>query len=310
MTTLLTSGSVLAAFFAGGVALFAPCCITFLLPSYLAGAVKNRRWRLLPLTLAFAAGVAVVLVPVTLGVRLIASALARYHTFLYVAGGGLLAALAVLALAGRTWSLPSFIRSPDPARGDSAGMFALGVFSGVASSCCAPVLAGVMTLSVLSSTPIGAGLLGLAYVFGMTSPLLVLALLWDRFDLGERRFVRARPVRLRVGGIRWATNTVDIVAAAVFAAMAGVVLWLAATGETASAPSAQLVAGRLLSRGFARLQAWLAPVPEPVLGSGLLALAALFVVAGVRGRRRHLERSSDDDDTSTLDETASARLRC
>ena len=55
MGNLLTTGSLLAAFFAGGVALFAPCCIVFLLPSYMAAAVKNRRWRLLPLTLAFAA---------------------------------------------------------------------------------------------------------------------------------------------------------------------------------------------------------------------------------------------------------------
>lgn len=30
MGDLLTTGSVLAAFFAGGVALFAPCCIVFL----------------------------------------------------------------------------------------------------------------------------------------------------------------------------------------------------------------------------------------------------------------------------------------
>ena len=64
MGDLLTTGGILAAFFAGGVALFAPCCIVFLAPSYLAGAVKNRRWRLLPLTFLFAAGLAVVLVGV------------------------------------------------------------------------------------------------------------------------------------------------------------------------------------------------------------------------------------------------------
>ena len=152
MGDLLTSGSVLAAFFAGGVALFAPCCIVFLLPSYLAAAVKNRRWRLLPLTLAFAAGMAVILVPITLGVRMLASALTRYHVPLYLAGGVLLLGFAALALSGHSWSLPSFIRAPDPERGDSAGVFALGVFSGIASSCCAPVLAGVMTLSALSSS--------------------------------------------------------------------------------------------------------------------------------------------------------------
>jgi hypothetical protein len=47
-------------------------------------------------------------------------------------------------------SLPSFLRAPDTPRGDSASFFALGVFSGIGSSCCGPVLAGVMTLSALS----------------------------------------------------------------------------------------------------------------------------------------------------------------
>jgi cytochrome c biogenesis protein CcdA len=306
VTTLLTSGSVLAAFFAGGVALFAPCCIVFLLPSYLAAAVKNRRWRLLPLTLAFAAGLAVVLVPITVGIGLVAIALTRFHTTLYVAGGLLLLGLAVLALSGRTWSLPSFVRSPDPERGDSAGAFALGLFSGVASSCCAPVLAGVMTLSALSSTPVGAGLLGLAYVFGMTFPLFVLALVWDRFDLGERRFLTARAVHLRIGRLRWVTNTVNVAVAVVFAAMGTMVLWLAATGETTSAPGAQLAIGRFLSRVFAGIESALAPVPEPLIGAALLALAWLFVAAGLRDRRRHLERrrhlkrSSDDYDPPSL----------
>lgn len=283
--TLLTSGSVIAAFFAGAVALFAPCCIVFLLPSYLAAAVKNRRWRLLPLTLAFAAGMAVVLVPITLGIRLLATSLTRYHTVLYVGGGGLLLAFAVLALAGRSWSLPSFIRSPDPERGDSAGVFALGVFSGIASSCCAPVLAGVMTLSALSSTPAGAGLLGLAYVFGMTFPLFLIALFWDRFNLGERRLFTARVLHLRVGPVRWTTNTVNVVVAIVFAAMGTMVLWLATTGETATAPGPQVAIGRTLSRVLDRIQSGLKPIPEPILGAGLLGLAAIFVVAGLRDRR-------------------------
>lgn len=300
MDTLLTGGSVLAAFFAGGVALFAPCCIVFLLPSYLAAAVKNRRWRLLPLTLAFAAGMAVVLVPITLGVRMLAAALTRYHLPLYVGGGVLLLAFAVLAVSGRSWSLPSFVRAPDPERGDSAGVFALGVFSGVASSCCAPVLAGVMTLSALSSSPAGAGVLGLAYVFGMTFPLFAMALAWDRFDLGKRRLFQARPLHLRLGPWRWMTNTVNLAVAAVFAGMGAMVLGLAATGETSAAPGAQLVIGRKLSGAFSDIQHWLAPVPEPVLGLGLLALASVFIVAGLRDRRRgEQERSTHDHDLAS-----------
>ena len=209
MGDLLTTGSVLAAFFAGGVALFAPCCIVFLAPSYLAVAVKNRRWRLLPLTFIFAAGLAVILIPITLGVSLIAGTIAHYHEPLYYAGGVLMLALAVFTLSGRMVSLPNFVRAPDTSRGDSASFFALGVFSGLASSCCAPVLVGVMTLSALSGSPFGGVILGLAYVFGMAFPLFVMALLWDRFHLGELQFIKARPVLINARRPILATNTYD-----------------------------------------------------------------------------------------------------
>ncbi|HWO70739.1 MAG TPA: cytochrome c biogenesis protein CcdA, partial [Actinomycetota bacterium] len=230
MVELLRTGSILAAFFAGAVALFSPCCIVFLLPAYMATAVKNRRWRLLPLTLIFAAGLALVLLPVTVGVALVSSAIARYHVPLYVGGGILLLVLAALSLSGRSWSMPSFLRAPSLERSDSAGVLALGVFSGVASSCCAPVLAGVVTLSALSSSAAGSVGLGLAYVFGMAFPLFVLALLWDRLRLGERRLLHARPVRLRVAGRSIATNTVNLAVAVAFALMGVAVLALAAAG--------------------------------------------------------------------------------
>lgn len=284
MGGLLTTGSILAAFFAGAVALFSPCCIVFLFPAYLASAVKNRRWTLLPLTFVFAAGLAVVLLPVTLGVGLVMTSVRRYHTALYAVGGVMMLALAVLALLGKSWSLPRFVRTPDVERGDTGSVFALGVFSGVASSCCAPVMAGVMALSALSGSTIGAASLGLAYVFGMVFPLFLMALLWDRLRLGERRLLQAKPVRFRVLGRRIATNTVNVAVAAAFGLMGVFVLILAANGNTTRAPGFQLAIGHWLARVSQDALRWLDPVPEPILGLGLLAIAALFFAAAVRGR--------------------------
>lgn len=306
MGDLLTTGSVLAAFFAGGVALFAPCCIVFLAPSYLAVAVKNRRWRLLPLTFVFAAGLALVLVPITLGISLVASTIANYHAPLYYAGGVLMLALAGLSLSGRMVSLPSFLRAPDTARGDSASFFALGVFSGVASSCCAPVLAGVMTLSALSGSAAGGVALGLAYTFGMVFPLFVMALLWDRFRLGERRLLRARPVRLRVAGRVLATNTVNLAVAAAFAGMGGFVLYLANSGRMTGGPGFQVAIGDGLARVFGRLEDWTSPVPEPVLGLAVLALAAAFVLATLRDRRRPGRAQEPGEDRAGCHDPATA----
>ena len=289
MGDLLTTGSVLAAFFAGGVALFAPCCIVFLAPSYLAVAVKNRRWRLLPLTFVFAAGLALVLVPITLGMSLVASTIANYHAPLYYAGGLLMLALAVFSLSGRMLSLPSFLHAPDTARGDTASFFGLGVFSGIASSCCAPVLAGVMTLSALSGSAVGGITLGLAYTFGMVFPLFVMALLWDRFRLGERRWMQARPIRIRVAGRTLVTNTVNLAVAAAFAVMGGFVIYLANTGQMTGGPGFQVAIGRGLERLFSRIEDWTDPVPEPLLGLAVLALAAVFVVATLRDRHGRSE---------------------
>ena len=214
---------------------FALCCIVFLAPSYLASAVKNRRWRLLPLTFLFAAGLASILVPITVGISLIAAAIAKYHTVLYWAGGILMLVLAGFTLSGRMWSLPSFLRAPDTSRGDGASFFALGVFSGIASSCCAPVLVGVMTLSALAGNPIGGVGLGLAYVFGMVFPLFVMALVWDATGLRHKPLV-AKPVQLRLGAWTLATNTVNLLVATGFAIMGGFIIYLANTGQMSSGP--------------------------------------------------------------------------
>jgi len=295
-TELLTTGSILAAFFAGGVALFAPCCIVFLAPSYLAGAVKNSRWRLLPLTFVFAAGLGLVLVPITLGMSLIAGAVARYHQPLYYAGGILMFALALLALSGRMWSLPSFLRAPDTTRGDTASFFALGVFSGIASSCCAPVLAGVMTLSVLSGSPIGGFTLGVAYVFGMVFPLFVMALIWDKAKLGEKKFLRAKAVRFRVAGRLVATNTLNIAVAVAFVVMGAFVIVLAGSAEMTGGSAFQTAASETLTGVFSSVQDFLSPVPEPVLGLGILAVAAAFVWATLSDRRLPWHRRPPADD--------------
>ena len=282
---LLTTGSILAAFFAGGVALFAPCCIVFMAPSYLAAAAKNERWRLLPMTFVFAAGLALVLVPITLGASLVAGAIAKYHVPLYWAGGLLMIGLGVLALSGRMWSMPAFLKAPDAQRGDSATFFSLGVFSGIASSCCAPVLAGVMTLSALSGSPLGGAALGLAFVFGMVLPLFVMALIWDKARLGERRWLRARPIRLRIGARTVRTNTINLAVAVAFTVMGVAVIALAGSPNMTRGTDAQYAAGSGLTGLAARVLDWLAPVPEPLLGLGLILLAGAFVWATLRDRR-------------------------
>lgn len=61
-TSIFFGGSVLAAVVAGSIALFAPCCISVMLPAYFASSFQNRRL-LVAMTFLFAAGVGTVVLP-------------------------------------------------------------------------------------------------------------------------------------------------------------------------------------------------------------------------------------------------------
>src|SRR3989442_91846 len=62
----------------------------------------------------------------------------------------------------------------------AARVLTLGLASGVASSCCAPVVVGVVAMSALAASPLGALGLAAAYVLGMVFPLFLAALFSDR----------------------------------------------------------------------------------------------------------------------------------
>jgi cytochrome c biogenesis protein CcdA len=290
---LFLGGSLLAAFAAGTVALFAPCCIVVMFPAFLAASVRNHRWRLVPLTFVFAVGVATVLVPVTLGLSLLTESLLRYHTAVYGLGALVLLALAVVSLSGRTWSLPFLRGSPDISRTDSAGVYALGVFSGAASACCAPVLAGVLTLSAVSPG-IAAGVgIGLAYVFGMVFPLVILTLLWDR--LGRDRVqLGSRQVSFGVGPVRVATTTAGLAAAAMFLVMAVVLAVVAVTGSSL-APNFTASLGTGIESVLTPLLDSLAWIPDPVIGVLLIAVAVAAIALSTRRRKVDLENEEQDE---------------
>jgi cytochrome c biogenesis protein CcdA len=297
-------GSLLAAFLAGAVALFAPCCVTVLFPAYLSAAVRNSRWRLVPLTLIFAAGIAAVLIPVTLGLGILTRTLLRYHGAFYVAGGVLMLVLAGLALSGRGWTLPIMRGSPDVQRTDSGGVFVLGVFSGAASACCAPVLAGVLTLSAVAPNLVQGVAIGLAYVFGMVFPLVVLALAWDRFGATARDRLRGRERHLEVAGLTLTVTPLDLVAAAMFGLMGLALIAIGVTGATL-APTAQAATGTWLQDRLTPFVQWLEPVPNVVIGLVLVAVAVAAVA--ISGRRRRLTTDNESSpDGSCHDENQEA----
>ncbi|MCL4359833.1 hypothetical protein M1555_01065 [Patescibacteria group bacterium] len=188
--------SLITAFAGGMVALFAPCCITFLLPSYLANIFRSRA-HILAMTVVFGLGIATVLVPTALGIRAVGELFTRFHTGTYLVGSLFMVLLGVMELTGKKITLPMIHLTIDLSAHRSTGaVYVLGVFSGITSSCCTPVLAGVLTLSFLSPTFLWAGLAGTSYVFGMVVPLVILALILDRVNWSKVSGIRTKQLTL------------------------------------------------------------------------------------------------------------------
>lgn len=293
MEGLFLGGSLLAAFVAGSVALFAPCCIVVMFPSFLAASVRNHRWRLVPLAFVFAAGVATVMLPVALGLSLLTESLLRFHTVVYGIGALLLFGLAATSLGGGTWSLPFMRHSPDISRTDSAGVYALGVFSGAASACCAPVLAGVLTLSAVSPGLLSGVGISLAYVFGMVFPLVIMTLLWDRLRPEQVSF-GSRKVSFRAGPIRVSTTTAGLAASAMFLVMGVVLAAIAITGSSLS-PALPASLGTRIEGLLAPILNGLSWIPDPIIGLLLILVAVGAIWMSARPRNRTQETHETEE---------------
>lgn len=273
---IIFSASILAAFLAGMVALFAPCCITVLLPAYLASAFREKR-NIVAMSLIFFSGIAAILIPIGLGAAWLAELFQDFHRELYIIGGAFMVVLAALAFAGKNLPLIPFMSAfaPRTRLAHAKSVFLLGVFSGAATSCCAPVLAGAMTLAVLSGTFWKALAVTFAYVFGMTFPLFVAAYFYDRFHIEKSRFVQGTLWRFRVFGRDVLLHSTNALAGGVFFLMGIVLLALAFRGTAYWAPSYQTAFGERLNLWSTAAFEWLSSVPDALWG---LAIAAFFAV--------------------------------
>jgi len=225
---LLFGTTLLASFLGGVVALLAPCCVSVMLPAYLATGFRHRGG-VVPATCVFGAGVATVILPIGLGATVLSRLLIEQHVWLFSIGGATMIAAGVATLAGWKPNLPM-----PGARGVREGSFAsayvLGAFSGLASACCAPVLVGVAVLSgAAASFPVALAI-GLSYVAGMVAPLALVALVWDRRRERATRLVIDRAVRLRLGGWHRQLPLGTLLSGVLMIGMGGLALVLAFTG--------------------------------------------------------------------------------
>lgn len=178
---ILTGISLMASFLAGVLALFAPCCITFLLPSYL-GTIFKEKKKIMYYTVIFALGLATILVPIALGIRTAIYFLDAYHKTVYYVGAIVMILMGFMTIKP-IFHLPSFlhVKPLDKEHVSAGSVLGLGIMSGITSACCAPVLFAAVTLTSLTPSLFIAVIVALAYVAGIVTPLVLIAREYEKW---------------------------------------------------------------------------------------------------------------------------------
>lgn len=183
-------------------------------------------------------------------------------------------------------------------RSDTPSVFTLGVFSGVASSCCAPVLAGIVVLSALSASSLEAIFTGLAYVIGMVFPLLITAVVWDRKASPKSNgsatttFLQGRMVHVKLLTREFDIHSSNLIAGVMFVGMGAVTVVLGFTNTMLSVPGSEIfnIYEATLEQAISNALSSLEVVAAILLGVIVLLVAVLVTVFLRKSRVQNKER--------------------
>ncbi|WP_433872539.1 cytochrome c biogenesis CcdA family protein [Saccharopolyspora sp. CA-218241] len=271
---------LLGAFFGGLLTLLSPCA-AMLLPSFFAYAFDGLG-RLVARTAVFYLGLATTLVPLGAAAGLFGALLTQHRTTVTVVSGLVLIALGLLQISGKGFGFAAAQRMTGRIRISSGlSVYALGTVYGLAGFCAGPLLGSVLTVSAAGGEPLYGAILLAVFALGMAFPLFLLALLWERFQLGRRAWLRGREVA--IGPLR--LHTTNIISGLVFVAIG---LMFVLTEGTANLGGLSDVDSQ-----FA-VQAWLQQTIAGISNTTVLlvlAVAALAVVLWRIARLRRAERA-------------------
>ena len=293
---LLISASFIAAFFAGIAALFAPCCITVLLPTYFASIFKQRSTIFL-MTFVYFLGLLAVFMPIGLGASAVTQLFSAYHNIIFTFGSLFLILLGLTLVLGFQFSFPILVH-PQLKNSGFLSVFALGVFSGIATTCCAPVLAGVLTLAALPASFLLGGAYTLAYVLGMVIPLFVLSMFLDKNKFTQKFFTFRKTVSYSIFGKKIRLTLSNLFSGVMFLVLGVVIAYLALTNNLVTHAFYQISINVYLTRFIQFIGTYTKIIPEPawaiIFFVIFLAIAAKSLKEFFKSRVNHARKKEGD----------------
>lgn len=266
----------MAAFIAGMAALFAPCCLTVLLPSYLGSIFRERR-KVFIMTFIFFLGILLVFLPLGLGSAAFGQLLSRYHNTIFIFGGIFFLVLGLILLLGRHFSLPFHI-NPVLKSHHPFSVFMLGIFSGIATTCCAPVLAGVMALSALPGSIFWGLMYTFSYVLGMVIPLFFIAAFLDKSQITKKMLSVRKQITYSLGSVKISLTLGEFISGIMFVIMAILTMSLAFTNKLSVHSAYQIDINIYLTKLFNSVRAVVTFLPEYVWAVIFLSLFVGLII--------------------------------
>ncbi|MGN5636814.1 cytochrome c biogenesis CcdA family protein [Streptomyces sp. AC154] len=283
-----------AALLGGLLALLSPCS-ALLLPAFFAYSI-NSASRLLARTGIFYAGLATTLVPLGAAGSYAGRLFHGHRDALVLGAGWLIIVLGAAQIVGLGFASRRIAALSGRIRPTTAvSVYALGAVYGLAGFCAGPILGSVLTVAAVSGSPAYGGLLLAVYALGMAVPLFLLALVWERFELGRRAWLRGRVLRLG----RFELHTTSLLSGLFFIGLGA--MFLVYDGTTA-------LPGLLdVDQSFA-VEQWAQGLGEQVPDAVLLGavVAVVLLVLAVRAARRRGAAGADAGAGADADVTAGA----
>jgi cytochrome c biogenesis protein CcdA len=223
----------------------------------------EKKKNILKMTLIFFAGISAVLIPIGLGAAGLAQIFRDFHKELYIFGGLFMLLLAVMAVLGKGISMPIPKRIQAKMNATSTkSVFVLGLLSGAATSCCAPVLAGAMTLAVISGAFWKAIIVVFAYVFGMTFPLFVTAYFYDKYKIDQSKIIKGKLLEIKIKAKTLYVHSTNLLSSVMFLVIGMVMLVLGFSDNTFWSPEMQSEVGIKLNSWTQKMFESAAIIPD------------------------------------------------
>jgi len=292
---------ILGAFLGGILSLISPCS-ALLLPIFFAYSF-DRMGKLLSRTALLYLGLCITLVPLGTGLGAIGSFFDNIRPTVMLVAGIIIIVFGAMTMLGQGFAFRPAQEAMGKLSGKSAlSVLLLGCVYGLAGFCSGPILGSILTIAVAGGSAAYGALLMAVYALGMAAPLFLLAFLWERFNLSEKKWLRGK--NFKIGKATF--NSTSFISGLLFIVIGA--LFIATEGTSG-------MGGLLSSEQQFNLEVWASNFGDSstnllVILLIILIVALSLVVHIMRKKRRAQATGELDDgaDESSEPEVVEARV--